>query len=505
MPTPTAEQEAAQAIYDKREHMVIEAGAGTGKTTTLVQLAESDSGIRGRYIAFNKAIVVEAGTKLPPNFIAKTAHSLAFGAMMKMQGGRAFKARLNGGRVRGDQIARQLGIDPFVIQYGEQAKVLQPGFIASLAQRAINVFCNTADLVPNYRHVPYVDGIDIPKPTGERTYTNNDNLAKVVGELLPSMWADITKPEGTLPFKHDHYLKMWELNDPFIDADAIMFDEGQDASPVMLSIVEQQADHCQLIFVGDSQQAIYEWRGAVNALDNAPGADNRTFLTQSFRFGEAIAEVANTLLDKCGAELRLKGLATIASTIEPLANPTAFLTRTNAVAMSTVLDAQATGRRPLLLGGGTEILAFARGAEELMTRGHTGYPDLACFDSWQQVTEYCRSDPQGDELALNVKLVEEYGTEAILEALGRMPRTEEEADLVVSTAYKAKGREWDTVKLAHDFKFPDGADDLPVGEWRLLYVACTRAKLALDVTSAGPIATLLGLEVTPVAGDGPVV
>lgn len=496
MPTPTTEQLAAQAIFDKRLSMVIEAGAGTGKTTTLVQLAESTT-LRGRYIAFNKAIVVDAGTKMPENFIAKTAHSLAFGAMMRMPGGRAFKARLNGGRVRGDQIALQLGIDPFVIQYGEQAKVLQPGFIASLAQRSINVFCNTADLVPNYRHVPYTDGIDIPKPTGERTYTNNDALAKVVGDLLPSMWADLTKPDGTLPFKHDHYLKMWELNDPRIDADVIMFDEAQDASPVMLSIVEQQADHCQLIFVGDSQQAIYEWRGAVNALENAPGGDNRTFLTQSFRFGPAIAEVANALLEKCEAELRLKGLESIPSTIESLANPTAFLTRTNAVAMSTVLDNQALGRRPLLLGGGTEILAFARGADDLMNKGRTSYPDLACFDSWQQVIEYCRADPQGDELALNVKLVEEYGTEAIMAALGQMPRTEEEADLVVSTAHKAKGREWESVKLAHDFKFPDGAEDLPVGEWRLLYVACTRAKVTLDPTSAGPIAKLLGMEEAP--------
>lgn len=491
---PTSEQHQAINLFTKNESMVVEAGAGTGKTSTLILMGRSTPSKRVVYVAFNRAIVEEAKLRMPENVKSRTAHSLAFGAVMSRPGGKAFKSRLNGGRVRGDQIARQLGIDPFVIQYGEQAKVLQPGFIASLAQRAINVFCNTADLAPNFRHVPYVDGIDLPNADGSRTYVNNDKLAKVVGDLLPAMWVDLTKPDGILPFKHDHYLKMWELDEPHIDADAIMFDESQDASPVMLSIIEQQAGHAQLIFVGDSQQAIYEWRGAVNALDNAPGQDNRTFLTQSFRFGPDIADVANVLLEKCGAELRLTGLDSIDSCVDYLTQPKAVLTRTNAVAMETVLKEQGMGRRPLLLGGGTEILAFANGAKDLQTKGRTGYPDLACFDSWQQVVEYVRLDPQGDELALNVKLVEEYGVDLILEALGKMPRRESEADIVVSTAHKAKGREWDTVKLASDFKFPDGAEDLPVGEWRLLYVACTRAKFILDPHAAQPVAQVLGLS-----------
>lgn len=492
---PTTEQAQARDLYNAMKPMVIEAGAGTGKTSTLILLAQSMPGRQVRYVAFNKAIVVEAGSKLPPNARAQTAHSLAFGAMMRKPGGRAFKARLDGGRVRGDQIARQLGIDPFVVQYGDQSKVLQPGYIASLAQRAINVFCNTADLVPNYRHVPYVDGIDVPTEKGKRTYANNDKLAQIVGEVLPTMWADLTNAGGSLPFKHDHYLKMWELDDPYIEADAIMFDEAQDASPVMLSIIEQQAEHAQLVFVGDSQQAIYEWRGAVNALENAPGGDNRTFLTQSFRFGPALADLANLILDKCEADLRLTGTPSIESAIGPVAKPVAYLTRTNAVGVKMVLDEQEAGGNPMLLGGGADVLAFARGAQELMTRGHTGFPDLACFDSWQQVLDYVRMDPQGDELALNVKLVEEYGVQTIIDALDRMPRKEEHATLVVSTAHKAKGREWDTVKLASDFRFPDGAEDLPIAEWRLLYVACSRAKLTLDVSAAQPIMKLLGLDV----------
>lgn len=489
----TMEQTAAVTMFGKGESMVIEAGAGTGKTSTLIMCAASTTQ-RGQYVAFNKAIVTDAGDRMPENVKARTAHSLAFGAMMQKHGGRSFKARLGGGRVRGDQIARLIGIDPFSIKYGDQAKVLQPGFIASLAQRTIIRFCNTADPTPSWRHVPYVDGIDVPDPTGKRSYSNNDALAQVVDGYLPEMWDDLTDPNGTLPFKHDHYLKMWELDNPYIAADFILFDEAQDASPVMLSIIEQQADHARLIFVGDSQQGIYEWRGAVNALDDAPGADNRTFLTQSFRFGQPIADVANAVLARLGAELRLTGTPGIDSRVERVAEPHCILTRTNALAVETVLKAQKAGKHPILLGGGAEILAFARAAGELMDKGWTTYPDLACFDSWEQVLEYVMHDPQGDELALNVKLVEEYGIDTIRDALERMPRTEQDADLVVSTAHKAKGREWDTVKLGKDFVFRGESDDLGVGEWRLLYVACTRAKFVLDPHAAQPMVVLLGLD-----------
>jgi superfamily I DNA/RNA helicase len=49
--------------------------------------------------------------------------------------------------------------------------------------------------------------------------------------------------------------------------------------------------------------------------------------------------------------------------------------------------------------------------------------------------------------------------------------------VIVSTAHKAKGREWDSVRLASDFasaclgKHPDAPSEV-----RLFYVAMTRAK-----------------------------
>jgi superfamily I DNA/RNA helicase len=58
--------------------------------------------------------------------------------------------------------------------------------------------------------------------------------------------------------------------------------------------------------------------------------------------------------------------------------------------------------------------------------------------------------------------------------------TEDQADVVLSTAHKAKGREWDTVWLADDFpetiKYDEASETWKVnrGERNLLYVAATR-------------------------------
>ena len=57
----------------------------------------------------------------------------------------------------------------------------------------------------------------------------------------------------------------------------------------MMGILSNQPN--QVIYVGDAHQQIYEWRGAVNAMKRLPLP--QTLLTQSFRFGDQIADVAN--------------------------------------------------------------------------------------------------------------------------------------------------------------------------------------------------------------------
>lgn len=477
--TPTPEQEAALELFLKGSSLAIEAGAGTGKTSTLQLLASKAKG-RGQYIAFNKAIVGEATAKMPRNVQCRTAHSLAFQAV-----GRTYKHRLQStARMRSDEIARHLGIGAMSVKYHDDQRLFLPGRLAGLVMQAIKRFCQSGDPEPTKKHVPYILGIDDVAEDGKRLYYNNDQVRGHIEEHIKKAWADILNPNGVLRYEHDHYLKTWQLQGPRIDADFILFDEAQDANPVLLAIVQAQKD-AQIVWVGDSCQQIYEFTGAINAMANVT-ADARTFLTQSFRFGPAVAGVANQVLEMLRAELRLTGSPSIASTVGPVASPDAMLFRTNAAAVRAALAAQKDRKLVHIIGGAADVVSFTKAALALQRGQRTDHPELACFTSWYEVQEYVDRDPLGEELRLLVSLIEEFKGEVILEALGRCVQPDY-AELVLSTAHKAKGLEWGAVKLGADFmpKPVEGETKprLSPAELRLLYVAITRAKFELDIES----------------------
>ena len=319
----------------------------------------------------------------------------------------------------------------------------------------------------------------MPTEDGRRTFANNDEIASALLPIARKAWTDLQDIDGELRFGHDHYLKMWQLSAPRIAADIILFDEAQDANPVMAAIVAAQ-DHAQVVYVGDTQQGIYEFTGAVNTLATLD-TDHRVFLTQSFRFGEAIAAKANDVLAMIeGAELRLVGTPTIPSTLGFGERDDAILCRTNATAVESVIALQSQGRSPHLVGGGNEVVAFAKAARDLMNGSSTSHPELACFDNWAAVQHYVQNDAQGGDLKLLAGLVDKFSVPTILAALDNMV-TEAAADVIVSTAHKSKGREWDSVRLAGDF--PVEPEKLNNGELRLIYVAVTRARLRLDASA----------------------
>ncbi len=488
--TPTTEQTQAVDAFRTGGSLVIEAGAGTGKTTSLVMLSHATPFRRGQYLAFNKAIVADSGARFPENVAARTMHSLAYGAV-----GKNYRPRMDAGRrMRSEDIARALRIDPIEVSTGagSDKRRLAPGWLAGRVMEAVGRFCSSADDVPGVEHFAYVDGLDMPQADGRRGYTINREVNRYLAPHLGRAWADLSQLRGSLRFDHDHYLKLWQLGGAVIPADFILFDEAQDVRPVFRAIVEAQA--AQQVWVGDSAQAIYEWTGAVNALEQMR-ADQRCYLTQSFRFGPAVAEVANRVLEVLDTPMRLRGLESIDSTVilpgDDAPVPDGILTRTNACSVRQVLAAMLAGRSVHLVGGGKEVLAFARAAEELQLNGHTSHRELSCFQDWAAVQAYVQADALGGELRLLVKLVDEFGFRQIERALAHMP-AEANAEVIVSTAHKAKGREWRRVKLGDDFPAPSAETGvLDPAELRLLYVAATRAKNVLDLTACPTLATIV--------------
>ena len=88
-PTPTGEQQAIIDACQRGGNLVIEAGAGTGKTSTLRLVAATQPRRRGLYVAYNKATATDAKRSFPASVTCATAHSLAFRTV-----GRRFAHRL---------------------------------------------------------------------------------------------------------------------------------------------------------------------------------------------------------------------------------------------------------------------------------------------------------------------------------------------------------------------------------------------------------------------------
>lgn len=137
------------------------------------------------------------------------------------------------------------------------------------------------------------------------------------------------------------------------------------------------------------------------------------------------------------------------------------------------------------------------------------------FPSWGDLQDYAAYDPAGRDLQSLVDLVDTHGTDAILSAVAQLA-PENQAEVTVSTAHKAKGREWARVKIADDFTPPKDTDQLdatgntipgPIddGEARLAYVAITRARHRLDTSGLSWIENHPDVPEppTPRAKDGP--
>jgi len=464
----TSEQQAIIDAAATGKTVAISAGAGTGKTSTLRMIAEARPRTRMLYVAYNKAIQVDAEKSFPSNVTAKTAHSLAYGKF-----GAPMRDRLNGPRMRGADTASALGVRG---DFGFDAeRIFSPAAQASLAMGMVARFCRSADPAITVRHFPSPEGL---------TDAEAAALARHLLPLARRAWADLTSgPRGKCHPTHDVYLKQWQLSKPSLSGwDVILYDEAQDADPAIADVVEHQR-HAQLIAVGDSAQAIYGWRGAGDFLNRVDAA-HRLRLTQSWRFGQAVADEANVWLGVAGTDMGLTGNPNRASKLEPLGRPDTILCRSNAGTIDALLHAHDDGVRVHLVGDGKEMLALAQAAQRLQDGKPAGHPELAAFSSWDQVVEYAEKDPAGSDLAVAVRMIEKYGAGGVVAAIdGTVP--ERSAQLVVSTAHKAKGLEWGMVRVAGDFKEPldkKTGQPLPIprADAMLAYVAVTRAMDTLD-------------------------
>ncbi|MDL5034339.1 AAA family ATPase [Pelomonas sp. APW6] len=452
-----------QAIIDCHDQLVVaDAFAGCGKTTTAVGYSRARPQSRILYLVLNTGNAAEARQRFPKNVEPMTTHSLAWGAMKKQVGNRVTR------NWKPHNLMRDLNIN--------QARQ------ASNAQRVLNAFFGSPDAEISEKHVEQV--------AFERDLSPSEQINAVA--LARLAWKRMMDPADRLEMPDDAYLKMYALGKPQLPYDDIIFDEAQDANPVTLQIVRAQ-QRAKVLCIGDRHQGIYQFRGAINAMEQLSVGATRFHLTRTHRFGPAIAEVANLLLSELKGETHpIVGLAK-----DGVWNPekVTHLSRTNAQLFN--LAAERRGEGIHWIGGPEKYrLELVRDAYRLYARDVQSIQDrtLREIGSWHDYTRYAEEASDGEAKIL-VKLVDQFGhdTPQLLDDIVRNAvALEADASMVLTTAHKSKGLEWDCVQLCDDFEFLNDMEwelsqnpnaTPPVAESNLLYVAATRARKALTLNS----------------------
>ncbi|MEV6404120.1 UvrD-helicase domain-containing protein [Streptomyces bobili] len=486
---PTPQQQAIIDACVAGQNVVVQALAGTGKTTTMAMVARELNPKRVTYVAFNRDIADEARGKFPSNTDAATSH--AFAARALRQTGLKQKVNNAGKNHPGArwpwQLAEALGIN---VAVRTKDRTYEPEDVARLVKATYVAYRNSADDKISAAHLP-VSLAEAPR-----------SIRDTVLRYARAAWKDIEDPvSNKVHFDFDDYLKLWALSKPTLPGEVIIFDEAQDINPVLSRVIQEQLH--QTIVVGDSNQSIYAFRGAEDALTDWP-ADIELPLTQSWRFGTEVARVGNEFLTLLGSPFMLEGNPNLDSVLGPVTEPDAVLAKTNAGALAAVVAALEQGRRVALAGGKKDIVDIADAAADLMAGRGTKHPELASFKDWDEVRDLVeRDDNDAKHLETFVRLVDAHspqGLKDIAAQLVDIKIKEEElrAEVVVSTAHRSKGLEFDNVLIAGDFPGPKidpetGKPKLPSPEnLRLMYVAVTRAKKRLDLGSLHWIEDLPG-------------
>lgn len=472
---PTPEQQNAVDLFQTGASLKVNAYAGTGKTSTLTLLAQGSLLKSGQYISYNRAIVDESKAKFPSNVRCSTLHGLANRDTPPAY--REIKDKMTG-KTNALKLADVLKIKPLSIR---GLHTLQARSVAVLYTETMKNFMQSGDAEPCMEHLPRSGSLlTLPAESWK-------HLSEVTVDAVKAIWKRMTDPKDHLPLGHDGYLKMWALGNPTMRTDYVLLDEAQDTNAVVIEMLKRQ--QCQMVYVGDRYQQIYEWRGAVNAMEKLK-TTHTTSLTTSFRFGERIAQAASKILRILGASDRVSGNPRIESRLAPCM-PDAILARTNANAITATIEALEARKRPFLAGGTGDMVALLNGVKVLKAQNQSTVPEFFGFESWREVVEFAHS-PDGEELLPFVRLVENRGEDKLLWAIQNTEK-EEDCDIVISTAHKAKGQEWNNVKLLDDFmktrpnhdarKYPATKGYDPA-ELRLFYVALTRAKFCVDVPAS---------------------
>lgn len=458
----TPEQEAIIATdFDIKVNAV----AGSGKTTTIVEYAKTrPAGSKILYLVFNKSAKVDAEAKFIKekvyNVKVQTAHSLAYAKIMTLP---IYKLDHKGYNSHDTMVVMNLT--------GEDRYML-----ANHVNKFVSAYCN--DDEKDILDIDYLQCISHEQETIKFVV---GNLSKI-RQLAVMFWDKMDNAE--IDVTHEFYLKKYQLSEPILNYDYILFDEGQDSSPVMLDVFMRQK--AIKVIVGDTHQQIYSWRGAVNSLElvNFP----HYTLSKSFRFGTELAKLAMSILKRKNQYVDIQG----GGAYHNLTIYTeAIISRTNVCLLEAMVNYIRNNPDDYIYFEGnvnsliyTESGVSVYDVINLFTGNIKSIKNkfIKTFSGFKMLSNYCtKADDR--ELGTMCTLAEKYGRnlgDVLNDIKEKCVDDKDDAEMSFSTTHKAKGLEYDKVTLTRDFATEEMIEGVCSDEeLNVLYVAATRAKKEL--------------------------
>ncbi|MBK7233657.1 MAG: ATP-dependent helicase [Saprospiraceae bacterium] len=470
-------------IINSTGDIKINAVAGSGKTTTVIEYARARPATsKILYLAFNKSVKLEAAKKFTDlglsNVKVETAHSLAYRHIVFQN---KYKVKPQGYKT--NEIAELLNLKGNDEKHTEYV-------IANHINKFIAYFCNSDK--QKVQDLNYLDTVTDPKA---KTFVSSyyEYIVSQSRLLLSKM------NKGEIEITHDFYLKKFQLLNPILPYDYILFDEGQDASAAMLDVFLNQKA-CKVI-VGDTHQQIYGWRYAVNSMEKAKFQTYH--LSTSFRFDQDIANLAMEVL-KFKKHLDLDHKLSITGKGNNKEIKTkAILARTNLGLLLKAIEftTEKKNVKHIYFEGNINSYTYAdEGASlydvlNLYNQKNIMIKDnlIKAMKDLDELEDYIEKT-EDVQLSMMVEIVKEYGNKipGIIKSIKEKHvdnDEKEKAEMIFSTVHRCKGMEYDSIQLVNDFISEEKLEKLKLDkkseeinytklneEINLLYVAITRTK-----------------------------
>lgn len=482
---PTQEQENIFKMFEKNRVIKVNAVAGSGKSSTLRMLAERNP-IPSLYLCFNRANAEEASTKFPEYVDCRTINSLAYSKYGKILQHKLTRPVGTYKNVAGtaQEIAKYYCVNDFYTEEGSIPAVV----VCTYAKLVVKRYQDSSDEQITKFLLPIKEFDTVAK---NHISLNKKALGTEVLKLAKRLWKDRTDPSSNVLCDHSTYLKLFQLSKPVLNYEIIYLDEAQDSNATTLDIIKRQHDS-KIVYVGDTYQSIYQWRGAVNAMDEiiAPTC----VLSKSFRYGKEIADVATWVIN---SNIDVKGTETISSKVitsqENIgSNKFTAIFRTNAELLNQAVSMIKQGKNIFIQADIRGFIKKLESADNLF-KGKikdVKHEDITMFATWLDLVSGAEDDP---ELKRISRIVEAGQTYSFIKALADVNKKESSADIILTTAHKSKGMEWDCVALGNDYKMDSILEGKSQEEVNLFYVACTRAIKVLQLPSS--LDGIFGVEV----------